>query len=200
MGVLQQTARPTQSVAAPGRLVAAGIVLGLAWGASLRAWMTLLAIGFGDAPGYSWNGTFGGVILPAGIIGGVLGWTEYARRTGGRRYWRYTALAPLLFIVINLLYVPDFFGILFSTGGGGGAVAVVVVGLGGGFAFSGRGHSGPGLLPVFRPSVWWDCSLSASPLTSRPCHPRKPCQDSWGSLSRCSWSCGSPHARYPIRK
>jgi len=71
MGVLQQTTRPTESVVATGRLVAAGIVLGLAWGGSLRAWMTLLAIGFGDAPGYSWNGTFGGVILPAGIIGGV---------------------------------------------------------------------------------------------------------------------------------
>ena len=38
-----------------------------------------------------------------------------------------------------MLYVPNFFGLLFSTGGGGGAVAVVVVDLGGGFAFSRRG-------------------------------------------------------------
>lgn len=139
LSILQPTTRQQQSPAVTGRFIAAGIALGLTWGVSLRAWMTLLAISEREAPQYSWAGTFGSVILPAGIIGGVLGWAEYARRTGGRRHWRYTALAPLLFIVLVVLYQPDFFQVLFSSGLGGGAIGVVVVGLAGGYAFSRRG-------------------------------------------------------------
>ena len=139
MSVLDQTTRPIQTGRGAGVFVLAGTVLGLAWGCSFRGWMSIFAIQQGAVPHYSWEGTFGAVILPAGIIGGVLGWAEYARRTGGRRYWRYTALAPFLFIGFAIIYTPNFFQILSNTAEGSGALWTVAVGLAGGYAFSGRG-------------------------------------------------------------
>ena len=82
------------------RRVVAGAFLGLAWGAALRAWMTLLALEFGDRPQYTWLGTFGAILLPTALMGAVLGWAAYATETSaetlaGKR-WRWAISSPLV--------------------------------------------------------------------------------------------------------
>ena len=47
-----------------------------------------------------WTGTFGFVLLPGAVIGGLLGWAEYARRTGVRPGRRWLALSPFLFAAV----------------------------------------------------------------------------------------------------
>lgn len=54
-----------------------GAGLGLVWGAGWHGWMAVLA---GEASRFTWSGTFAGVLLPATLIGAVLGWAEHARR------------------------------------------------------------------------------------------------------------------------
>ena len=112
-----------------------GAVCGLAWAAAFRAWMAELASG---ASRLDWYGTFVG-ILGAGVVAGALfGLAEYFRRTGGRRHWRWLALAPLAFAVLPMT-MPDALLALFTQGLGGGAVAVALTAIAGGFAVSGRG-------------------------------------------------------------
>lgn len=57
----------------------------------------------GESSSFSWSGTFVAFLLPATVVGGLLGWAEYSRRTGSRATWRWTALTPLLFIVMLAL-------------------------------------------------------------------------------------------------
>lgn len=78
------------------RLVLAGVVCGLAWGAGMRAFMAAIA---GPESQVSWFGTFGFVLLPSALVGGLLGWAEHLRRTGDARRLRRLAFAPLLFTV-----------------------------------------------------------------------------------------------------
>ena len=66
------------------------------------------------------------------------GWAEHLRRTGGRRGWRWLALAPLLFTAVLFsrpLDIPS----VFSDGLGGGALGIPLIALAGGYAMSGRG-------------------------------------------------------------
>ena len=72
------------------------------------------------------------------IAGALLGLAEYFRRTGGRRHWRWLALAPLAFAILPMT-MPDALLALFTQGLGGGAVAVALTAIAGGFAVSGRG-------------------------------------------------------------
>jgi hypothetical protein len=62
------------------------------------------------------------ILLPATLAGAALGWAEHTRRTGGRRAWRWIALAPLLFVVMPALVQDDFVTQL-TTGLGIGAIA-----------------------------------------------------------------------------
>lgn len=125
--------------AAAGRqsaaLIAIGTVCGIAWAAGFRGYMVGLA---GPASTFEWAGTFGALILPGAIVGGLLGWAEALRSRGGRRGWRWLALAPLVFAIAPLLLPGALIG-LFTEGLGGGAIAVVLIGMGGGYALSGRG-------------------------------------------------------------
>jgi hypothetical protein len=57
----------------------------------------------GGVPSFSWSGTFLAILLPATLVGAALGWAEYARRMGGWGVWRWTALTPLLFVVMPAL-------------------------------------------------------------------------------------------------
>ncbi|MDV8149670.1 hypothetical protein [Arthrobacter sp. B10-11] len=115
--------------------VAVGVVCGIAWAAGFRAYMVELA---GPASTFSWRGTFGTLLLPGAIAGGLLGWAEALRRSGGRRGWRWLALAPLTFAVAPL-FLPGAVTALLTQGLGGGAIAVALMGIGGGYALSGRG-------------------------------------------------------------
>lgn len=114
---------------------AVGTTCGIAWAAGFRGYMVELA---GPASTFDWWGTFGGLILPGAVAGGLLGWAEALRRTGGRPHWRLLALAPLAFAVAPML-LPGAVPALLTEGLGGGAIAVALMAVGGGYAISGRG-------------------------------------------------------------
>ena len=118
------------------RVTLLGAILGLAWGAGLRGWMAVVA---GGVPSFSWSGTFLAILLPATLVGAALGWAEYARRMGGPGAWRWTALEPLLLVVMPALVQDGFVTELLKTGIGGGAVGVALIGIIGGYAIAGRG-------------------------------------------------------------
>jgi len=139
MGVTQVEAVPRRTRAHAGPSAAAcvlvGAVSGLAWGAAFRAFMAEIA---GGASRFEWYGTFVAVLGAAVITGALLGLAEYFRRTGGRRHWRWLALAPLSFAILPLT-MPGALLALFTQGLGGGAIAIAIVAVAGGFAVSGRG-------------------------------------------------------------
>lgn len=116
-------------------LTTVGATGGIAWAAGFRGYMVELA---GPESTFDWWGTFGGLILPGAVVGGLLGLAEALRRTGGRRHWRWLALAPLAFAIAPML-LPGAVPALLTQGLGGGAIAVALMALGGGYAVSGRG-------------------------------------------------------------
>jgi len=153
-------ARTVRSQRAPSRsgsllpLLSIGAVCGLAWAASLRGFMTQVA---GPESAVSWSGTFGWILAPGVATGVLLAWAEYIRRTGGRRGWRWLALAPLLFasvLLAGLLHPAT----MFEGGIGGGAIGVPIYGMAGGYALSGRGpvvaRIGCGVLFLTMIPIW----------------------------------------------
>ena len=119
--------------------VVVGAILGLAWGSSLRAWMALLALQLGDPQKVTWQGTFGGILLPAMVVGALDGGAVYAAKTSERKRWRWVILPPALLILGPAIVQDHFFSILLKTGMGGGAIGVALVGMLGGYALSGFG-------------------------------------------------------------
>ena len=117
-------------------LIVIGVICGVAWAAGFRAYMVEL-VAF--ASRFDWLGTFGAILLPGAVVGGLLGWAESLRRSGGARGWRWLALAPLAFAVAPLLR-PGALVELVTTGNGGAAIGVALIGIGGGYAISGRGR------------------------------------------------------------
>lgn len=117
-------------------LITTGTICGIAWAAGFRAYMVELA---GPASTFGWWRTFGAILLPGALAGGLLGWAEALRRTGGRRGWRWLALAPLTLAVAPML-MPGAVAALLTQGLGGGAIAVALMAVGGGYAISGRGR------------------------------------------------------------
>lgn len=111
--------------------VLVGAVCGLAWAAALRAVMAEFA---GAESTFGWIGTFEGILLPGAVAGGLLGWADHLRRTGGRPR-RWLAAAPLVFVLATPAVVVS----VFVDGLGGGALAVPLFGMAGGYALSGRG-------------------------------------------------------------
>ena len=145
----EATSRPDNALA---RRILVGGFLGAAWGASLRAWMVLLALEVGDSPRFTWSGTFGGVLLPTTLVGALLGAAAHSAETSDRKRWRWVILSPLLLIVGPVIFTKDFFSTLVKTGMGGGAIGVALVGAFGGYRASqdlrDDGHAG---FPVFSP-------------------------------------------------
>jgi hypothetical protein len=122
-------------------LLAIGGICGLAWAAGLRGFMAELA---GSGSAVEWYGTFVQILLPGLIVGVLLGWAEHIRRTGGRRGWRWLAVAPIAFTVAVFVSPEVFKAVLngqplLSGGIGGGAIAIPLFGMAGGYALSGRG-------------------------------------------------------------
>ena len=107
------------------RFIGVGAVLGLTWAAALRGYMMQLA---GPTSTFTFSGTFG-IILPAGaLVGALLGWAEYQRRTG-RRHPLLIGASLLLAILPNLLTAG------LDLAPAGLALSAMV----GGYAVSGRG-------------------------------------------------------------
>ena len=107
------------------RFIVIGAVIGLAWAASLRGFMMALA---GPASTFTFTGTFG-IIIPTGIIvGALLGWAEYQRRSGHQ--YQLLILAPLLIGII-----PN----LATAGLDPGPIGLALLAMIGGYAISGRG-------------------------------------------------------------
>ena len=113
-----------------------GGVCGLAWAAGLRGYMAQVA---GAESEVLWVGTFVWILLPAVLIGTLLGWAEYRRRAGLTRGRRWLIWCPLLFAAI-LLSDPLHFSEIFENGIGGGAIAIPLYVIAGGYAMGGRGR------------------------------------------------------------
>lgn len=145
--------------------VAGGALCGLAWSAALRGYMVELA---GVESTFTWSGTFGALLAPGAVTGGLLGWAEHLRRTGPPTGWRWLALAPLTLAVAPML-LPGAVSALLTTGIGGGALAVAGMGIVGGYALSGRGPRSARLASGAL-SVAFACALAASvpSITSPP--------------------------------
>ena len=126
---------PTRTTPSAPACVLIGAVCGVAWGAAFRAYMSEIV---GGASRVDWYGTIVAIIGAGAVTGALLGLAEYFRRTGGRRHWRWLALAPLTFAVLPLT-MPGALVALVTQGLGGGAVAVALTAIAGGFAVSGRG-------------------------------------------------------------
>lgn len=126
---------PAELLTSRRRLVVVGVVCGLAWGAGMRGFMAAAA-SIDSSSVVSWLGTFG-IILPlSGVVGGLLGWAEHLRRTGGR-VRRIHRLAPLIFTVDPA------------------SLAVTLPALAGGYVLAGKGSrrarwalGGCALLPI----------------------------------------------------
>lgn len=132
---VRERRQPARPGGGPAVTILMGGLCGLAWAAGLRGFMAQVA---GSASGVDWAGTFGWILVPGILVGGLLGWAEHLRRSGGRRGWRWLALAPLLFSAILFSRPLDLLSI-FEDGVGGGAIGVSLYGLLGGYAVSGRG-------------------------------------------------------------
>jgi hypothetical protein len=118
---------------------AAGAVLGLGWGAALRGWMVVLALQFGERPHFTWQGTFGGILLPAAVMGALLGAAAGAEGPSARKRSRWVILSPLLLALGPAIATDNFIPTLITTGLGGGAIGVALIGISGGYALSGNG-------------------------------------------------------------
>ena len=107
------------------RFILVGAVVGIAWAASLRGFMSELA---GPDTTFTFSGTFG-IIIPAGVVVGVLlGWAEYQRRTGLQ--YRLLIAAPLLIGIIPVLFTAQL---------DMGPVGLALLAMAGGYSVSGRG-------------------------------------------------------------
>jgi hypothetical protein len=127
--------QPAPHGGGPTMSVLVGGLCGLAWAAGLRGFMAQVA---GSESEVDWAGTFGWILVPGIGVGVLLGLAEHLRSSGGRRGWRWLALAPLLFSAI-LFSRPLGLLSIFEDGVGGGAIGVSLYGLLGGYALSGRG-------------------------------------------------------------
>jgi hypothetical protein len=127
--------QPAPHGGGPTMSVLVGGLCGLAWAAGLRGFMAQVA---GSESEVDWAGTFGWILVPGIGVGVLLGLAEHLRSSGGRRGWRWLALAPLLFSAILFSRPLDLLSI-FEDGVGGGAIGVSLYGLLGGYALSGRG-------------------------------------------------------------
>lgn len=101
--------------------------------------MVVLALEFGERPHFTWQGTFGGMLLPAAIMRSILGVAASAEDASARKSRRWATLSPLLLVLGPAIATDNFSPPLVTTGMGGGAIGVALIGLSGGYALSGMG-------------------------------------------------------------
>jgi len=155
MSVISQARKTTPDTRARVSILLLGALVGLAWASGLRGVMAEVA---GDDSGVDGVMTFGYILLPGVVTGLLLGWAEHLRASGGRRGWRWLALAPLTFTSVLFSEGPLGFLGIFEDGLGGGAIGVPLYGIVGGYAFSGRGpvwgRAACGLLAFTGVPIW----------------------------------------------
>jgi hypothetical protein len=107
---------PRRTLSMPAwRLIAAGAVLGLAWGILARGWMRLIA----TSPEFTWSGTLF-ILAVSSVAGTSLAVVEALRRRGTRG-WRNVAVVPALFMFAGpgmVLLPPTLLGALALSGRG----------------------------------------------------------------------------------
>ncbi len=114
--------------------VALGGLVGLAWACALRGFMAEVA---GAESGVHWVDTWVFILLPGLLVGCLLGWAEWLRRTG--RPMRLLAFSPFLFAAILVRGLVEDPAGMFDDGIGAGTIAIPVLCLVGAHAMSGRG-------------------------------------------------------------
>lgn len=117
------------------RFIVIGTLGGLTWSCALRGWMVALA---GDESQVTWTGTFGGVLAPGAVVGGLLGWAEMRRRQGAATSGWLVASPAIL--ALAPLAIPGMLATLLETGQGSGALGMVSLAMLAGFSVSGRGR------------------------------------------------------------
>lgn len=153
---------PTRSASTFAAAVVGGL-LGLAWAAALRGYMTQLV----PVSLVEWFGTFIGVLLPGVVTGSLLGIAWARGITGRRRRIAWFALAPLSFALFPLLE-PGAVEALLSQGFGGAASAFAIMAIVGGFALSGAGPLWARLLCGLVALAFVVALLVASPMVGGP--------------------------------
>jgi hypothetical protein len=139
---------------AAAHLALVGAGCGLAWSCALRGWMMAVA---GPESTVTWAGTFGGVLAPAAVVGGLLGWAE-ARRRAGKPTSGWLVASPVL-LGLAPLAVPGVLDSLMTTGQGSGALGMVMLAMLAGSSTAGRGgrrrRLAAGVLGFAAVPAWW---------------------------------------------
>ncbi len=119
--------------------IAVGALAGLAWSASMRGWMVELAR---EETAFHWLGTFGFILIPGALVGGLLGWTAATdeHETLTRTQRRLLIAAPVVLGVAPLLDPTNVVKAV-TTGIGTGGLGVVGLAMLGGWALA--GHAKP---------------------------------------------------------
>ncbi len=112
------------------RLITVGALLGIAWSSGMRAWMQQLA---GSESRFTWY-TVGALIIPAAVVGALLGLAEHRRRIGSPDARFLLGVVPL---GVAPLILPDAIPNLVHHGFGGGDIGVVGFGLAGAYGLAG---------------------------------------------------------------
>ncbi|WP_322919439.1 hypothetical protein [Nocardioides renjunii] len=127
----------------------------------------------GDDSSVTWTGTFLCLLLPAAVVGCLLGRALDLQRSGRQPRW--LTAAPLL-LPLGPLAIPGAVGHLFRTGEGSASMIMVLLAMLGGHSLSGRGRAwvriltgiaGFALVPVLlsmarTPQDAWAATLFAS--------------------------------------
>ncbi len=122
-------------VPASWQAVLIGGVAGLAWAASLRAFMWEVA---GNGAVVDYAGTIVWVLLQGVIIGAVLAWAQWRRGSGPIPHRRWVVWSPMLFAAVLLSDPPALLS-GFDGGVGLGALGVPAMSMLGAYAMAGRG-------------------------------------------------------------
>jgi hypothetical protein len=136
------------------RLVLVGAGSGLAWSCAMRWWMTAIA---GRESTVTLTGTVGGVLVPATVVGGLIGRAEARRRAGGPPSgW---LMASPMLLGLAPLAVPGVLRNLVTTGRGSGALGMVALAMLAGSSMSGRGsrrrRTAAAVLGFAAVPAWW---------------------------------------------
>lgn len=121
----------------PLQTVVLGSLAGLSWAAAMRGWMIEIA---GNQSAFTWVGTFGFVVVPGTVVGGLLGWSAALQRQGVIDPARRKLLIASPLLLATALADPSNLARIVATGEGTGALGIVGIGMLGGYALGAHGR------------------------------------------------------------